>query len=271
MVSVEHLDVDGIRLVAPPAIYASEPAWRWKAEIPAYFNFWFLLKGRGGLICEGREYGLTPGSAFLFHPGQQVEAWHDPKDPIVNFAAHFQPLRRGRVMRSLSVFQLEGVIIPASFFMGDAARLAVKAASYGDRLGVRQAEGLIFQMMCHAWREMHMGPVPVRDRNILELVETMRSYPSQWRTVSEMARQAGMSPAHFSRRFRSLVGEPPNRWQARIRIDRARELLRHSPLTIGEVADALGYRDIYFFSRQFKRMTGTSPSMYRDASPALSS
>ncbi|MNP64606.1 HTH-type transcriptional activator Btr [compost metagenome] len=49
----------------------------------------------------------------------------------------------------------------------------------------------------------------------------------------------------------------------RARIERAQHLLLYAGMNVTEVADALGYRDIFFFSRQFKQHTGKSPSEIR--------
>jgi transcriptional regulator GlxA family with amidase domain len=49
----------------------------------------------------------------------------------------------------------------------------------------------------------------------------------------------------------------------RRRIQRAATLLSESSLTISQIADAMGYRDVYFFSRQFKQKMGQSPRTYR--------
>ncbi len=48
------------------------------------------------------------------------------------------------------------------------------------------------------------------------------------------------------------------------RINRGRILLTESSLTVSEIAAALGYDDIYFFSRQFKAKTGVSPTAFRE-------
>ena len=46
-------------------------------------------------------------------------------------------------------------------------------------------------------------------------------------------------------------------------VSRARQLLAETGLTISQIAEALGFRDVFFFSRQFTQRTGQTPSAYR--------
>lgn len=49
----------------------------------------------------------------------------------------------------------------------------------------------------------------------------------------------------------------------RARIERARHLMRESPLSLKQIAATLGYTDVYFFHRQFKAVTGLTPGQWR--------
>ena len=55
----------------------------------------------------------------------------------------------------------------------------------------------------------------------------------------------------------------PEQFLIHARIDRAKYLLRETDMTIGQIADALGYRDVFYFSRQFARVTGKTASAFR--------
>lgn len=78
-----------------------------------------------------------------------------------------------------------------------------------------------------------------------------------------MAKKAGLSMPQFNRRFRDLTGTSPARYLIQRRVDRARLLLRETPMGLQEIAGALGYRDIYYFHRQFRAETGRTPSAFR--------
>lgn len=83
-------------------------------------------------------------------------------------------------------------------------------------------------------------------------------------TVGELADIAGYSPEHFSRVFRSVMGQPPEEFLIRTRIEHAKGLLSNSLMSIWEIAHALGYSKPSFFSIQFRQRTGMSPRQYRE-------
>jgi transcriptional regulator GlxA family with amidase domain len=95
------------------------------------------------------------------------------------------------------------------------------------------------------------------------IAAVMRDQPEQRRSIEEMAQSIGVSLPHFSRAFRAAMGVSPRQYQLRVRLDRARHLLAESNLSIGQIADSLGYADLFFFSKQFARHTAMSPSAYR--------
>ncbi len=84
-------------------------------------------------------------------------------------------------------------------------------------------------------------------------------------TPGTLARSCGFSPGHFSRIFRQQFGCTPQRYLLQRRIDHARHLLQESDLAVRQIAQSLGYRDVYFFSRQFKALVGQPPAAFRRA------
>ncbi|MBE0463699.1 MAG: AraC family transcriptional regulator [Halomonadaceae bacterium] len=82
-------------------------------------------------------------------------------------------------------------------------------------------------------------------------------------TVAELAREAGMSRTILSERFTALLGIPPMAYLTSWRMQRAASLLCAGTATLAQITDAIGYESEASFSRAFKRMTGLSPSHWR--------
>lgn len=81
--------------------------------------------------------------------------------------------------------------------------------------------------------------------------------------LAEIASQVGMAPNHFHRRFAALFGKTPFEHMLSQRMDRARNLLASTSLTIKEVSAQAGYDDAAYFSRVFTKRFGITPSNYQ--------
>ncbi len=78
--------------------------------------------------------------------------------------------------------------------------------------------------------------------------------------LEDLARECGLSRSHFARAFKKSTGKPPHRWLIEQRLERARELLLKSSLSLAVIADACGFADQSHFTRAFSAATGVVPS-----------
>lgn len=106
-----------------------------------------------------------------------------------------------------------------------------------------------------------------RRRKIVNDIERFRKNleqsPHVALSLSDMARMLSLERTYCCRLFRDLTGECFMAWSRRIRIEKAKELLRESTSTITDIAHAVGYSDITTFARNFRRMLGVSPTRFR--------
>lgn len=81
-------------------------------------------------------------------------------------------------------------------------------------------------------------------------------------SLASLAREAGMSPFHFSRVFSELVGVPPHQYVLRRRLDAAARMLA-SGARVSQAAAACGFSSSSYFARAFKRRFRTAPMLWR--------
>jgi AraC-like DNA-binding protein len=84
-------------------------------------------------------------------------------------------------------------------------------------------------------------------------------------SLTKVAKLVNISPNHLSDKFKEVTGVNFVDYIARTRTAKARELLANSNLRISEIAFAVGFQSLSQFNRVFKKLTGKSPSAYRDA------
>ena len=80
-------------------------------------------------------------------------------------------------------------------------------------------------------------------------------------TVDILAREAGLSPAHFARAFKETIGRPPHAYLLIARLEHARRMLDDCDASLSDVAARSGFADQAHFTRLFKRAFGVTPGV----------
>lgn len=98
---------------------------------------------------------------------------------------------------------------------------------------------------------------------IHQVLNTMQGRLDQELDLGRLARAVQLSDAHFSRSFKKSTGFSPSRYLTKLRMERARRLLRETDMPILEVALEVGYASPSHFAQVFRKEIGVLPSDYR--------
>jgi AraC-like DNA-binding protein len=101
------------------------------------------------------------------------------------------------------------------------------------------------------------------DVSINRIQNQLRAHLAEPFSVPRLAADAGFSASHFSARFHAVTGFSVTEYVKRLRMARARELLLTTDRSIADIAEEVGYPDQFYFSRQFRAVTGSSPRHFR--------
>lgn len=82
-------------------------------------------------------------------------------------------------------------------------------------------------------------------------------------SIPEIARECNMSASYFLRAFKASTGHTPHQWLLVQRVESARHYLRHTELSLAEIALACDFCDQSHFSRVFTQVAGTTPGAWR--------
>ena len=111
-----------------------------------------------------------------------------------------------------------------------------------------------------------MASVPTT-RHLLRARDLMDLHYSEDIDVPDLARVAGLSPAHFSRAFRKAFGETPHAYLLTRRMERAAALLRATDRSVTDICMAVGLSSVGSFTTRFGRVYGRTPTEYRASFP----
>src|SRR5512133_1618055 len=222
-------------------------------------------------VTESRPRGdvtLTPGTAWVVPAGDPVtlstEAVHLCIRVVIDPRHTDALLARARGDdRPVELRRAYGI---------DAPQLRHLMMALAAEADPRMSSGLAFvetltmalshQLAVHAGVQRPPAEVargglsPGARRRVLELIDAKLDARL---SIDTLAREAGMSPAHFARAFKQTLGRPPHRFLMSRRLERARHMLEECGAAPSDVAARSGFADQAHLTRLFKREFGVTP------------
>jgi AraC-like DNA-binding protein len=231
-------------------------------------EFQVVYIGRGRGVFESKPTGrvrIEAGMVFLLFPG----VWHRYRPvPQTGWSEHYIGFDGWYAERLLKAFFApEKAVLRVGIdqelllqIHSLKAMLAAAPIGYRQIMAGRTTEILARIRSLAAShreedREQH-AKIQTARRLLLEHAEASHD-------LSNLARELGMSYTQFRALFKRESGLSPRQYQIDIRINKARDLLRHTDRSVHELAAGLGFSSVHYFSRLFKLKTGLSPLDWR--------
>lgn len=82
-------------------------------------------------------------------------------------------------------------------------------------------------------------------------------------TLASLAEKYNLSTGYLSIQLKEYLGEPFSKYLTSLRVLKAQELLADEKLSVEQISEAVGYKDYFYFTKVFKKATGSTPSKYR--------
>ncbi|MDO4285716.1 MAG: helix-turn-helix domain-containing protein [Eubacteriales bacterium] len=230
-----------------------------------------VREGRGTLTMRGRTYELGPGEAFLIPPRE--EAWYeaDRKTPWFYTWIGFSGIRAGECAQSAGftpdrpVRRLECWETISRYIE---EMIAASQPTYANEL---RRGGLLLMVFADLIQEYRATPEGAAQRRaypqavyVEYALDYLRQNYNQRLRIEELAAHIGVTRSHLYSQFKKAAGCSPQEYLVRLRIEKARSLLKQTDLSVREIAAAVGYEDQLAFSKIFRQRTGKSPSEYRE-------
>ena len=225
------------------------------------YHILLVTAGHMEAECGGERLHLTEGDAMLYGPGVRQAYYFRITEahPVSeSMWVHYTGTAVPEVLASAGL-PVSGRVQAGGF--GEARRLMeamVRAHRAGDAL---TANGQLLRMMAQ------LGPRRVADdargRALRAEAAFIDAHYPEPIDFDACAARCCLSRSRFSHLFTAAFGAPPRRYQQRLRMAQACELLAYSSLTVAEIAAQLGYGDALYFSRVFRQAVGCAPTAFR--------
>jgi AraC-like DNA-binding protein len=228
------------------------------------YEFIYCLSGQARVRVAGLWHEVAPGGLVVFnchHPHEHLTGATDPweaywirvEGPGLERLGAVLAIERHPVIEAVDPTQLKPVY--EEIF----ALLRGREAQSAPLLHAAVARVVALACCARQLPGWDGAAPPV----LRPAVDHMRLNYFEAHRVEDLAARAGISAPHFNRLFRRAYGTSPIDWLRRERINHAKRRLTETADPIEWIAEQVGYRDRFFFSKDFKRMTGLSPREFR--------
>ncbi len=250
-----------------------DPDWVWdfKGGEKDSFVYWFVTDGHGTLKIAHTTHELYRGSCIISSLRSSHTGRQDPCDLFSISWMLFQFVgQNGEAFLPSPLPPVHRRMEAVSFMeqLGNRVISLFKATSEkGLKNNKRRAEHWAKTVLMEVQRFDAQPAYSGNDRKLFHLVsrlaDDMQRNPGSCWSPSILGKKLHCSPDYCIRLFKKFLDITPGELLQQYRIDHARHMLRFSSYSIGDIAEILGYSDIFHFSKQFKKRLGKSPSAYR--------
>lgn len=229
------------------------------------YQILYVAEGKAWFTVGDDQVEAAAGNMFLYRPGEDQKYDYYLKDKPEVYWVHFTGWQAEELLEQAG-FQ-GGALLHSGIskeyeelFLHMIQELQVSRPCYDQLLPL-----YLKQLLVLVNRRLREGGKE-RSRMQREMEEAVKYFNENFSgniEIEAYAESQHMSNCWFIRSFKQYMGMPPLQYITSIRMNRARELLESTDMTISEISEIVGYDNPLYFSRIFKNVNGVSPRGYR--------
>ncbi|WP_282935912.1 AraC family transcriptional regulator [Paenibacillus sp. RC67] len=245
-----------------------KPNWVQGPFLPTYSKIYYIVDGEGRMMIGGQELFPKPGQLVFAPAGlSQYFSVTDTSHTYKMFWCHFTS--NISFLNLFTLFQLPFCITStdSSAVIAAFEKLVFEYKNgSGPAKSIRIQSALLEVISCYieqAVRAKPQVPATLASNKLSTALQYIDANLTKDMTVTELSELVHHHPNYFIRFFKNHLGMTPMAYIYERRLEKAKQLLMASDMTIGEIAQATGFHDIFHFSKAFKKRIGVAPSEFR--------
>ncbi len=230
-----------------------------------YF-FLYMMKGKINVRAEETSAFMTPGECMIFTPNVPFFFESAEDQELVYLWVHFSGNAAEEVLKSCGLPTGKVLYAGSMEPIIRTFQSIFQAFSHRDSLFQMDAIQNLISLLALIGRTVHHSKWPLGSNHnrIEKTLRYMHEHFHEVLTLQQLAEMEHLSVSRYRTVFTEIMGVSPYEYILLQRMNRACDLLRHSLLSVAEIAEMIGYQDQRYFSRLFKMKTGMTPQMYKN-------
>lgn len=256
--------------------------FRFNGEKHDFWEMVFIDSGNAKVVADDKEFTLKQGEAYFHKPNELHSINTDDKfanSAIISFECKSKALKllSGKIhaLNENEKSLLNKIVHEAKISYNDKlndiylTKMNKKdcAPLGGEQIIKNCIELLIISLLrsCVNQSSGNENTLNLSSNKIVDSIKNILNEKLDLSTsinLNEISYKLGFSKSYIKSQFKKQTGCSIIQYYIDLKIDKAKKLLSQQKFTVSEIADALGFSSVYYFSRQFKLHTDMSPTEY---------
>lgn len=241
-----------------------EGGHRWGPGVRDHYLLHYVRSGKGRYTFGKREYRLQAGDLFLVFPSTSVSYTADETDPWEYCWVGFNGTEARRMLQETDLSEEDPVLHPEDAEQVEERLMNIYRASGNTPAADAEMAGHLYLFLAQLMRCVRGEKrQPDMQDYLTQAIRYIQHNYAANIQINTIASYVGVSRSQLYRAFVSNFEVSPHVFLKRYRINEACALLRNARLSVGEVANSVGFPDPLYFSRVFKELKGMTPTEFQ--------
>jgi AraC-like DNA-binding protein len=234
-----------------------------------FFHFIYHVSGNGSILNANIKSQFEAGKIYLTMPGMVHEFYNTSEEDLVTYEVKFEinePTLKEKILKL--PFEVStnnqpiGDIFASMYTQSKKKEPLYKEMICADmyRLFVLLQRSVLEE---NSMSSIEMDFSTMEKEDVAKVVAYLEKNMHNDISLAQMAKLVHLEKIHFLKKFKKQTSVTPKKYLNSMRMKRAKTLLQYSDMNITQISEAVGFKNIHYFSRTFSQYMNVSPTEYR--------
>ena len=244
--------------------------WHSTLHTHPFTELFYVVDGKGEFNIQGQRFPVKPNDFVIINPQVEHTELSSPDEPLEYIVlginglsfSNLTPVSEGG--HPFSFFNLRDEQKDILSYLNAMVQEATSQQMSYELVCHNLLEILLIKILRHQHFDLEVGKQSKATKDISFIKHYLETYYHESIQLEDLASMTHLSRFYISHSFKKEIGMSPMEYLIDIRIKESKILLRTTNYSISQVADIVGFTTPTYFSKQFRKSTGISPTDYRE-------
>ena len=244
--------------------------WHSTLHTHPFTELFYVVDGKGEFNIQGQRFPVKPNDFVIINPQVEHTELSSPDEPLEYIVlginglsfSNLTPVSEGG--HPFSFFNLRDEQKDILRYLNAMVQEATSQSMSYELVCHNLLEILLIKILRHQHFDLEVGKQSKATKDISFIKHYSETYYHESIQLEDLASMTHLSRFYISHSFKKEIGMSPMEYLIAIRIKESKILLRTTNYSISQVADIVGFTTPTYFSKQFRKSTGISPTDYRE-------